>query len=147
MEAKDRNHLSREGQEGNEGKRAALAERLAEGRGSATVATAENIRVTKPCPMSSQPRSLQRLVRPGSVVRLVRMPWKHLHFDLRVWSRKTYAGTKTVCLWFGKRCELDTNIQITENVSRSDSECLGTGPNLLPTNDFKRKLRGTETRE
>jgi len=45
---------------------ALLAERLAEGRGSATIATAENNRVPKPCPMPREPRYLQRLVRPGS---------------------------------------------------------------------------------
>lgn len=43
-----------------------LAERLAEGRGSATVATAENNQVPKPSPMRQKPRYLQRLVRPGS---------------------------------------------------------------------------------
>jgi hypothetical protein len=40
---------------------ALLAERLAEGRGSATVASAENIKVPKPCPMPAEPRYLQRL--------------------------------------------------------------------------------------
>ena len=46
-----------------------LAERLAEGRGSATIATAENNKVSKPCPMPREPRYLQRLVRPALVVR------------------------------------------------------------------------------
>ena len=45
---------------------AKLGERLAEGRGSATVATAENNRVTGPFLMPREPRYLQRLVRPGS---------------------------------------------------------------------------------
>ena len=44
---------------------ALLAERLAEGRGSATVATAENNQVPKSSPMRQKPRYLQRLVRPA----------------------------------------------------------------------------------
>lgn len=42
-----------------------FAERLAEGRGS----TAENNRLSKPFPMPREPRYLQRLVLPSSVVR------------------------------------------------------------------------------
>lgn len=56
-----------------------LAERLAEGRGSATVATAENDRVTKPCPMPREQRYLQRLVQPGLVVRCLGGSLARLH--------------------------------------------------------------------
>lgn len=44
-------------------------ERLDEGRGSATIATAENDRLPRPSPMPREPRYLQRLVRPALVVR------------------------------------------------------------------------------
>ncbi len=56
---------------------ALLAERLAEGRGSATIATAENNQVPTISPMRQKPRYLQRLVRPGSVGSVVLVPWEH----------------------------------------------------------------------
>jgi hypothetical protein len=61
-----------------------LGERLAEGRGSATVATAENDRVPKPCPMPREPRYLQRLVRPALVVRCLGVCVVRWHFRMTV---------------------------------------------------------------
>ena len=55
------------------------AERLAEGRGSETVATAENNQVPATSPMRQKPRYLQRLVRPALVVRCLGFGLVRLH--------------------------------------------------------------------
>jgi hypothetical protein len=80
-----------------------LAERLAEGRGSATVATAENDRVPKPCPMPREPRYLQRLVRPALAKRSddvwIALPWEHSRTECKYLVIMYSAIHKTNPIW------------------------------------------------
>ena len=89
---------------------ALLAERLAEGRGSATIATAENNRVPRPFLMPREPRYLQRLVRPGSGSRLEadRVCVRHKRLD----AKNLKVGT----------CRKHVEFS---NLRGNDSECLG----------------------